>query len=163
MNKVLEFFKSAKKALIVLGCLLFTTFLCVGLGHGIESDWGHVTVTSGSITANTELDESGESYQMGYKLYIPEGVDEAHPAPAVLCLHGYQNDHETRAAYAIEFARHGYVALAIDEFGHGSTNVGMLYRGVANHTLKVCYGWDSDEAGTYKGVERLTLLKTYEP
>ena len=164
MKKFLEFLKSARKALIVLGCLLFTTFLCVGLAHGIESGWGQVNVTSGSITANTELDESGESYQMGYKLYIPEGVDENHPAPAVLCLHGYQNDHETSAAYAIEFARHGYVALAIDEFGHGSTNVGMLKRGIANHTVKVCYGWDSEEAGTYKfisGQDRYKLLLNF--
>ncbi|MBO4286253.1 MAG: hypothetical protein J5880_02830, partial [Bacilli bacterium] len=125
MKKILEFFARAKKALIFLGCFLVTTFLCVGLAHGIESDWGGVNVTSGYIEANTELDGSGVAYKMGYKLYIPEGVDENNPAPAVLCLHGYQNDHETSAAYAIEFARHGYVALAIDEFGHGSTNIGM--------------------------------------
>ena len=164
MKKVLDFLSSAKCALIVLCCLLVTTFTCVGLAHGIESDWGGVTVTSGSITANTELDNSGEYYQMGYKLYVPKGVDENNPAPAVLCLHGYQNDHETSAAYAIEFARHGYVALAIDEFGHGSTNVGMLKRGIANHTVKVCYGWDSEETGTYKfisGQDRYKLLLNF--
>ena len=164
MKVILKFFARAKKALIFLGCFLVTTFLCVGLAHGIESDWGGVNVTSGYIEANTELDGSGEAYKMGYKLYIPAGVDENHPAPAVLCLHGYQNDHETSAAYAIEFARHGYVALAIDEFGHGSTNVGMLKRGIANHTVKVCYGWDSEEAGTYKfisGQDRYKLLLNF--
>ncbi|MBO4286187.1 MAG: hypothetical protein J5880_02500, partial [Bacilli bacterium] len=164
MKIILEFFVRARKALIFLGCFLVTTFLCVGIGHGIESDWGGVSVTSGYIEANTELDGSGVAYKMGYKLYIPEGVDENNPAPAVLCLHGYQNDHETSAAYAIEFARHGYVALAIDEFGHGSTNIGMLERGIVNHTVKVCYGWDSEKEGTYKfisGQDRYKLLLNF--
>ena len=164
MNKFLEFLKGAKKALIVLGCLLVTTFTCVGIAHGVEKDWGNVKVESGQIQANTELDGSGTEYSMGYKMYIPKGVDNEHQAPAVLCLHGYQNDHETSAAYALEFARHGYVALAIDEFGHGSTNIGMLYRGVANHTVKVCYGWDSEEEGTYKfinGQNRYKLLLNF--
>ena len=145
--------------------MLVTTFTCVGVAHGIETDWGGVTVTSGQISANTELDGSGESYLMGYKLSVPAGVDDAHPAPAVLCLHGYQNDHETSAAYAIEFARHGYVALAIDEFGHGSTNIGMMYRGVTNHKVsKVCYGWDSKEDKTYSfsnGPDRYQLLMNF--
>ena len=161
MKRFLEFLKSTKTALIVLGCLLVTSFTAMGLAHGVQVDWGKVKVTSGQMTATTV---DGVDYSMGYKLYIPHGVDEAHPAPAVLCLHGYQNDHETSAGYAIEFARHGYVALAIDEFGHGSTNIGMLNRGIANHTVKVCYGWDSQENGTYKfinGQDRYKLLLNF--
>ena len=162
MKKILEVFKSAKTALIVLASLLVTTFTCMGLAHGVQQDWGNVTVTTGAISATTV---EGKEYLMGYKLYVPKGVDANHKAPAVLCLHGYQNDHETSAGYAIEFARHGYVALAIDEFGHGSTNIGMLYRGVTNHKVsKVCYGWDSIEDKTYSfssGPTRYKLLMNF--
>ena len=162
MTKFLDFLKSAKVALIVLVCLLIGTFSCVGIADGVQKDWGNVDVTSGQISATTK---DNETYQMGYKLYVPNGVDENHPAPAVLCLHGYQNDHETSAGYAIEFARHGYVALAIDEFGHGSTSIGMLYRGYNNHKVaKVCYGWDSKEDGTYSfinGADRYKLMMNF--
>ena len=161
MNGFLNFLKRAKNALIVLACLLIVTFASMGVAHGVEKGWGNINVTTGQISATT-ID--GKDYSMGYKLYVPKGVDETNKAPAVLCLHGYQNDHETSAGYAIEFARHGYVALAIDEFGHGSTNIGMLYRGIANHTVKVCYGWDSQEDGTYKfinGQDRYKLLLNF--
>ena len=162
MKKFLEFLKSAKIALIVLACSLVTTFTCMGIADGVQKDWGNVKVTSGQITATTK---DNEEYSMGYKLYIPKGVDEEHPAPAVLCLHGYQNDHETSAGYAIEFARHGFVALAIDEFGHGSTNIGMIARGYTNHKVaKVCYGWDSLEDGTYSftnGADRYKLMMNF--
>ena len=162
MNKLLQFFKGSKNALIVLGCLLATTFTCMGFAHAFQQDWGKVEVASGQIDATT-IDN--EKYSMGYKLYVPKGVDAEHPAPAVLCLHGYQNDHETSAGYAIEFARHGYVALAIDEFGHGSTSIGMMARGVTNHKVsKVCYGWDSQEDKTYSfvsGADRYKLMMNF--
>ena len=161
MSKILDFLKGAKKPLIVLGALLVTTFTCMGIAHGVQQDWGNVTVTSGQIEATTV---DNEVYSMGYKLYVPKEVDATHKAPAVLCLHGYQNDHETSAGYAIEFARHGYVALAIDEFGHGSTTIGMLPRGYTNHKVSVCYGWDSQDNKTYSftsGPDRYKLMMNF--
>ena len=162
MRKIVDFLKSVKAALITLVCLLVATFTFIGIADGIQKDWGNVSVSSGQLDAVTV---NNEQYSMGYKLYIPKGVDENNPAPAVLCLHGYQNDHETSAGYAIEFARHGYVALAIDEFGHGSTSIGMLYRGSTNHKVaKVCYGWDSQEDGTYSfvsGADRYKLMMNF--
>ena len=162
MGRFINFLKESKKALIVLGCLLVTTFTLVGLAHGVEQDWGKIDVTSGQIDATTV---DGTKYSMGYKLYVPKGASETNKLPAVLCLHGYQNDHETSAGYAIEFARHGYVALAIDEFGHGSTNIGMMARGIVNHKVtKVNYGWDSEADGTYafmSGADRYKLLLNF--
>ncbi len=52
-------------------------------------------------------------------LYVPEGVTAEDPAPGILAVHGYINTRETHAAYAIEFARRGYVVLALDQIGHG--------------------------------------------
>ena len=52
-------------------------------------------------------------------LYIPSNAANATPAPAVLGMHGYINSRETQDAFAIEFARRGYVFLAMDMTGHG--------------------------------------------
>lgn len=52
-------------------------------------------------------------------LYVPPGASAETPAPAVLAIHGYINSRETQAPYAIEFARRGYVVLALDQTGHG--------------------------------------------
>ena len=53
------------------------------------------------------------------KLYLPASATDETPAPAVLAVHGYINSNETQSPYAIEYARRGYVVLAIDQTGHG--------------------------------------------
>ena len=92
-----------------------------------------------------------------YKLYTPKTATAETPAPGVLLLHGYQNDHETCAAYAIQLARRGAVVLCLDEFGHGSTTAGLINRGYVNHKVTVNYGEDSVEDGTAR---RMELLNT---
>lgn len=52
-------------------------------------------------------------------LYIPPGVTAENKAPGVLAVHGYINSRETQDGFAIEFARRGYVVLALDQTGHG--------------------------------------------
>ncbi len=52
-------------------------------------------------------------------LYIPPGVTAENPAPGILAIHGYINSRETQTGFAIEFARRGYVVLALDQTGHG--------------------------------------------
>jgi pimeloyl-ACP methyl ester carboxylesterase len=52
-------------------------------------------------------------------LYIPANATAKTPAPGVLAVHGYFNARETHSAFAIEFARRGYVVLALDQTGHG--------------------------------------------
>ena len=52
-------------------------------------------------------------------LYIPEGVNQKNPAPGIVATHGYINSRETQDGFAIEFARRGYVVLAVDQPGHG--------------------------------------------
>jgi pimeloyl-ACP methyl ester carboxylesterase len=53
------------------------------------------------------------------RLFIPESATAENPAPGVVAIHGYINTHETQAGFAIEFARRGYVVLAVDQTGHG--------------------------------------------
>lgn len=52
-------------------------------------------------------------------LYVPEGVSPENPAPGIVATHGYINSRETQDGFAIEYARRGYVVLALDMAGHG--------------------------------------------
>ena len=56
---------------------------------------------------------------MSALLYIPKGVTAKTPAPGIVAIHGYINSRETQDGFAIEFARRGYVVLALDQTGHG--------------------------------------------
>ena len=144
------------KAWAGLAVCVAAVFLCMFLANRIQTDGGNIKITEGKIV----LDEGN----IRYKLYTPLTATETNKAPGVLLLHGYQNDHETCAAYAIELARRGAVVMAIDEYGHGATEPGMRLRGWTNHTVKVNYGLDSEEAGTFKvigGPNRYKLLTNF--
>jgi cephalosporin-C deacetylase-like acetyl esterase len=56
---------------------------------------------------------------MSALLFIPRNATPKTPAPGVLAVHGYFNSRETQGNFAIEFARRGYVVLALDQTGHG--------------------------------------------
>ena len=127
-----------KKNIIITSILVLICFLSIFIASLIQSDWNKVDIETGVI----EIDEG----DIAYKLYKPKNAKNA---PGVLLLHGYQNDHETSAAYAIELARRGAVVLAIDEYGHGDTTIPMRSRGYTNHKVTVNYGNDSEENKTY--------------
>ncbi|MDP3178381.1 MAG: alpha/beta hydrolase, partial [Spirochaetaceae bacterium] len=59
---------------------------------------------------------------MSALLYVPKTASAKTPAPAILAVHGYINSRETQDGFAIEYARRGYVVLAIDQTGHGYTD-----------------------------------------
>ena len=125
------------KPLIWLASLLVLVFACMIGANAIQNNGGNVKVEMGHI-------ETMDNKALTYKLYVPKSASVTNKAPAVLMLHGYQNDHETSAAYAIELARRGVVVLALDEYGHGSTSVSMIERGYVNHKVTVNYGNDVD-------------------
>jgi dienelactone hydrolase len=124
--------KTILKPLIAFLACILVIFLSMGLASLVQTGFGGITVSSGFL----EGSNAGESAPVAYKLYVPRGVDAGHPAPAVLVMHGYQNDRETSAAYSIELARRGIVALSLDLYGHGYTPLGMRGRGWGEHTLK---------------------------
>ena len=145
-----------KKAGIIFGILMAVLIVCMLIANCIQTVGGKVDVTMGVI--ETELGD------LTYKLYTPVTATAEHPAPGVLLLHGYQNDHETCAAYAIELARRGAVVMAVDEYGHGSTDIGLLNRGYVNHKVTVNYGEDSEENGTFVeigGAKRYRLMMNF--
>ena len=144
--------KARTKWAVLLAVFLLTAVLFLSFAHRIQTDGGNIVVTEGVIDAYRG--ENGEQHLglLTYKLYTPKTATPEHKAPGVLLLHGYQNDRETNAAYAIELARRGVVVLSLDEYGHGFSEPGLKERGYVNHTVKVNYGEESVEAGTFKKV-----------
>lgn len=79
----------------------------------------HLTQTSGGIKI-TDLRFTGDKGNtMSALLYVPPNATAKTPAPGILAVHGYINSRETQDGFAIEFARRGYVVLALDQTGHG--------------------------------------------
>ena len=148
--------KAAQRPIILLMVLLLLLFGCMCIANGIQTDHGRVDVAYGNI--ETDVGD------ITFKLYVPETATAENPAPGVLLLHGYQNDHETCAAYAIELARRGAVVMSLDEYGHGSSTAGLLNRGYVNHRVKVNFGEDSEADGTFVEIgstKRYRLLMNF--
>jgi dienelactone hydrolase len=86
----------------------------------LAGSWLASTVqTSGGITVTDVRFPGTGGVTMSGLLYTPKNATAATPAPGVLAVHGYINSRETQSAFAIEFARRGYVVLAMDQTGHG--------------------------------------------
>ncbi len=153
--------KERKRLIIVLACALVMAFVFMALANSVQTAGGAIAIEEGFI--------DGRVGKLAYKLYKPaglndKGVNGSTGAPGVLLLHGYQNDHETCAAYAIELARRGAVVLCIDEYGHGKTPVGLAERGYVNKKISVNFGEDSEADGTFKtigGTPRYRLLMNF--
>ncbi len=79
----------------------------------------HFTQTSGGIRIQDIRFQGAKGNTMSALLYIPPNATPQTPAPGILAVHGYINSRETQDGFAIEFARRGYVVLALDQTGHG--------------------------------------------
>ncbi|MEN6595935.1 MAG: hypothetical protein ABFC31_13405 [Clostridiaceae bacterium] len=139
--------RKANLPLIAWLCCLAVMFACMAVANAFQTDFGKIEVTSGAYTT----DDGGI---ITYKLYRPVTATAETPAPAVLLMHGYQNDKDTSSSYALELARRGIVALSIDQYGHGGTSIGMLERGYTHHKLP---NWDK----VVNGPERYLLMMNF--
>lgn len=88
--------------LILVGCLL---------AHWIQTTGG-IKIKDVRFTGTAGKTLSG-------LLYIPANATPSDPAPGILAVHGYINSREAQSGFAIEYARRGYVVLALDQTGHG--------------------------------------------
>src|SRR4051812_3898206 len=79
----------------------------------------HLTQTAGSIKIHDVRFKGAKGNTMSALLYVPPNATPQTPAPGILAVHGYINSRETQDGFAIEFARRGYVVLALDQTGHG--------------------------------------------
>lgn len=95
-------------------------FLCgwiAVLGGGLLAHF--IQTVGGSVRVQDVRFTGADGSTMSALLYVPDGVNQMRPAPGILAVHGYINSRETQSGFAIEFARRGYVVLAIDQTGHG--------------------------------------------
>src|SRR4030081_409064 len=79
----------------------------------------YFTQTAGGIRIEDVRFKGAKGNTMSALLYIPPNATAQTPAPGILAVHGYINSRETQDGFAIEFARRGYVVLALDQTGHG--------------------------------------------
>lgn len=106
------------KFLLVISIILIVAASFVA--HRVQTDSGNVKVKDirfngpGGVTLSALL-------------YIPENATPRNPAPAIQAIHGYINSRETQSGFAIEFARRGYVVLALDQTGHGYSEPPAYY------------------------------------
>lgn len=98
-----------KPWLLLLGVLLIAFGL--GLAAFIQ--------TAGGVKVSDVRFTAPDGTRLSALLYQPRNATLATPAPGILAVHGYINTRETQAPFAIEFARRGWVVLALDQRGHG--------------------------------------------
>ncbi|OZM55815.1 hypothetical protein CIB95_15270 [Lottiidibacillus patelloidae] len=79
----------------------------------------NVQTSSGDVTVKDVRFVGDNGNILSAKLFTPTNMDPQQKHPAVLTMHGYINTREVQDAFNIEFARRGYVVLAMDMQGHG--------------------------------------------
>ncbi len=95
----------------------------------------------------TFVTESG--HELDALLLVPKTATEDNKAPAIVVSHGWYNNREMQDLNYVEYARRGYVVLAISMYGHGDSEV-----------IKSNTWWDdkNNANGLYDGVKYLTTL-----
>jgi len=78
-----------------------------------------MTERAGGVQISDVRFQSADGTIFSALLYRPAQASPSTPAPGILAVHGYINTRETQSPFAIEFARRGYVVLALDQRGHG--------------------------------------------
>lgn len=101
---------------IVLVIALLIAFIMSMIGGRINTSGGTVKVSEFNIVTNENLTLHGN-------LYIPKTATPENPAPGVLLTHGAASDYDMMTSLAIELSRRGYIALAIDAYGSGETDL----------------------------------------
>jgi len=95
----------------------------------------------------TFVTESG--HELDALLLVPDTATAETPAPAIVVSHGWYNNREMQDLNYVEYARRGYVVMAISMYGHGDSEV------IASNT------WWNDENnanGLYDAVKHVAKL-----
>lgn len=101
--------------------------------------------------SNGSADMSSSTKQLSFKLLVPENATSDTPAPAIVCVHGFYNNKEMQDAYYVELARRGYVVIALDMAGHGSSDVTFdpsanIILATDNSGMEACVEWVMSQA-----------------
>ncbi len=96
---------------LIIVTVLFLAFL---LGAYLENT-SFFSIQTSYVTINNG------NYQLQGLLYKPDIVSATKPAPGIVLAHGIANSKEVVSGFALELAKRGFVALALDEAGHGNS------------------------------------------
>jgi len=92
---------------------------------------------------------TASGHELDALLLVPESATVQTPAPAIVVSHGWYNNREMQDLNYVEYARRGYVVLAISMYGHGDSEV-----------LPSGTWWDDENNanGLYDGVKYMATL-----
>lgn len=111
--------KRERKRLSVKTWLAISLIMCLVSSIGaslIQSDFGNVTVKKLHWETSSGLTQSA-------LLLVPDSATADSPAPAIVTCHGWFNSKEWQDMNYIEYARRGYVVIALDMYGHGDSDI----------------------------------------
>jgi len=109
---------NVRKNLIFLIVMVVVIAFSAIMADQIESGFGKVEVSIVNI-------KDPDGHIVVAKLYRPKDATASNPLPAVVNMHGYQNDKDVQGPFSIELARRGFVVLAPDALGHGDSGGGL--------------------------------------
>lgn len=116
--------KQVRARRIFLIALALTVIFSV-CNWGVITGWGSVTITQLSLVG-----DNGETYTG--LMYVPRSATNETPAPALLSMHGASGNARNHEAYAVEYARRGFVVVSPDNFGSGDAT----YDGTVTDTFR---------------------------
>ncbi len=104
---------NAKKLVVIslIVCLVSSLGACL-----FQSSFGQIEYHD-----MTFVTESGN--ELDALLLVPKKATADNPAPAIVVSHGWYNNREMQDLNYVEYARRGYVVLAISMYGHGDSEV----------------------------------------
>ena len=130
---------NAKKLVVIslLLCLISSIGACI-----MQSDFGKIEYHDMTFV-------TASGHELDALLLVPKTATAESKAPAIVVSHGWYNNREMQDLNYVEYARRGYVVLAISMYGHGDSEV------IESNT------WWNDENnanGLYDGVKYLSLI-----
>lgn len=106
--------KLKKNAKFWMCIALLVCLLSMVLASAIQGSFGRVKVSELRL-----VDRAG--YEVSALLYKPASATPENPAPCIITVEGWYNNKEMQDLYSVEYARRGYVVLAVDMHGHGDS------------------------------------------
>lgn len=98
-------FKKSTRTLALLAAILLVLTI---VAWGITSSWGNVRIS------RTEFVSNGGATMSGW-MFVPKGVTDENPAPAIVDFHGRNTTAYNLIGWAIEQSRRGYVVFLPDQ------------------------------------------------
>lgn len=124
-------------AIALVLCLISSVGACLVQTNGGSVEYHDLTFVTDS------------GHELDALLLVPETATAENPAPAIVVSHGWFNNREMQDLNYVEYARRGYVVIAISMYGHGDSEV------IASNTW-----WDDENNanGLYDAVKYLSRL-----